>query len=392
MNDQTSTFLRKCFRKYYFKQDNSVETPDLISSREFGYLPFGGFMTRHLQLNTAGELHALLVKESPLGVYCSCAYYENPTAVMPEKEWQGGDLSFDIDADDLELDCKKVHDRWICKQCQKIGNGLRPAKCVSCSGTRLFTLNWSCDKCLNGTKKEIIKLKELLMEDFAIQESGIHIFFSGDKGYHLIVDGSQYENVDQYGRAEIAQYMSLKGFETTLLGLSKRTTYNDALTRISNSGNSGWRGRLYKFFNTRNIEWSEYNLTENSTPEEKLVTLFYNSKKSKFSKLIKDFITEFGVVIDPVVTTDIHRIFRLPGSLHEKTGLSKKRCLDIDQFNHSIDPVELSSDYVKINVKFSPGFKLLDNEFGPYNNETLDLPEYAASYILANKLGEYVEN
>ena len=118
MNDQTSTFLRKCFRKYYFKQDNSVETPDLISSREFGYLPFGVFMTRHLQLNTAGELHALLVKESPLGVYCSCAYYENPTAVMPEKEWQGGDLSFDIDADDLELDCKKVHDRWICKQCQ----------------------------------------------------------------------------------------------------------------------------------------------------------------------------------------------------------------------------------------------------------------------------------
>jgi len=52
----------------------------------------------------------------------------------------------------------------------------------------------------------------------------------------------------------------------------------------------------------------------------------------------------------------------------------------------------LSSDYVKINVKFSPEFKLLDTEFGPYNDEIIELPEYAASYVLANKLGEYIEN
>ena len=39
-----------------------------------------------------------------------------------------------------------------------------------------------------------------------------------------------------------------------------------------------------------------------------------------------------GVSIDSAVTTDIHRIFRLPNTLHGETGFVKCQC-DLDNFN-----------------------------------------------------------
>ena len=46
MSEESLKVLRRAFREYYF-QRNSIEIPSRIEEREFGYLPFGGFMTRH---------------------------------------------------------------------------------------------------------------------------------------------------------------------------------------------------------------------------------------------------------------------------------------------------------------------------------------------------------
>src|SRR5215210_9180969 len=48
---------------------------------------------------------------------------------------------------------------------------------------------------------------------------------------------------------------------------------------------------------------------------------------------IASYLLGKGLKIDPMVTMDIHRIFRLAGSLNSKSGLAKILCNDLDSFN-----------------------------------------------------------
>src|SRR6185503_13379205 len=71
--------VRSAFRGYYFKPE-TIETPDKIDQREFGYMQFEQpGMIRHLSFKSIKELTALIMKEVPSDIYCSNAYYRFPT-------------------------------------------------------------------------------------------------------------------------------------------------------------------------------------------------------------------------------------------------------------------------------------------------------------------------
>lgn len=387
MSEESLKVLKRAFREYYF-QRNSIEIPSRIEEREFGYLPFGGFMTRHLLLRNRGELTALLVRESPRGVYASCSYYEDPSLPMTEKGWKSADLAFDIDCDDLEMKCKQDHDRWTCKGCLRIGRGIRPARCPTCGDTKILTLNWSCKLCLDASRDEIIKLKEILLKDFGMTRGKISTFFSGNKGYHLTVENSEFDALDQRGRGEIANYVSGKGLDIQMLGLSKKADYNDMISRLPVLGEPGWRGKIASFFDTYEFE-GEY---DDRDIRSKIVDHYSKSSPKKFSDIINLAIRKHGAKIDSVVTIDIHRIFRLAGSLHEKTGLSKKRCEDLNSFDPTTDPVEIKDEPIKIRVSMSPPFTLRERTYGPYKSEEVMLPLYAGVYLMGNNLAQAVNS
>ena len=48
----------------------------------------------------------------------------------------------------------------------------------------------------------------------------------------------------------------------------------------------------------------------------------YSGFKTELVKITKDI----GVKIDPQVTMDVHRVFRMAGSLNSKSGLTKMKC------------------------------------------------------------------
>src|SRR5512136_3457002 len=102
MQDPTQTFIIKTFRRYYSKE--SIEIPDRLSRREFGFMFFDRtFVLRHIGFKTKPELKSYLVENAPAHVYHSSAYYQNPNAqTMVEKKWMGGDIVFDLDADHLK--------------------------------------------------------------------------------------------------------------------------------------------------------------------------------------------------------------------------------------------------------------------------------------------------
>ncbi len=231
MLEKTQELLRSVFKQYYFRHSEKVGIPTRINEREFGYMPFGGGMIRHLSIKTAGELKAMLVKEAPYGVYTSSSYYKDASLPMAEKGWKGGDLVFDIDADDLNLPCKAEHDWWECKTCGNFQVGLRPQKCPTCSNTRILTLNWACEKCLGASKNEAIKLHEMLLRDFGVSKSEITIYFSGNKGYHISVDSESWYGMDQRARSEITEYVSGKDIKAEtldfLIARITKTCYQD---------------------------------------------------------------------------------------------------------------------------------------------------------------------
>ncbi len=352
-----------------------------MEQREFGYMPFGGGMIRHLSMKTEGELRAMLVKEAPYGVYVSSSYYENPSLPMAEKGWKGSDLIFDIDADDLNMPCKAEHDWWLCKTCETLQLGLRPQKCPACSNTKIQTINWSCEKCLGGTKKEVIKLYDLMMRDFGISKDEITIHFSGNKGYHMIVQSGTFLEIDQRARNEIVDYISGKGLELEALGFSYMASINEMIQRLPTIDEPGWRGRFAEFING----YGDQKITD---IKKKAAIIFGKTKPDDFEKLIADMIRVFGSKIDPGVTTDIHRIFRMPGSLHGESGLSKKRCDDIFSFNPMIDAVEIGNEEITVFVKFCSKFSLVGTTYGPYTKQGVSLPLYAAVYLMSKDLAE----
>jgi len=93
-----------------------------------------------------------------------------------------------------------------------------------------------------------------------------------------------------------------------------------------------------------------------------------------------------AIKVDPSVSMDVHRIFRLPGSLHDKSGLSKKECdeqLSADPFDVA---VALQEDPVRVRIVYAPRIRLKGQDFGPYKDESVTIPTYAAAYFMLKGL------
>ena len=65
-------------------------------------------------------------------------------------------------------------------------------------------------------------------------------------------------------------------------------------------------------------------------------------ESNKIEKFLESAIKSNAVRIDAMVTTDIHRIFRMPETLNQKTGLVKKECDDLASFDPKTQAIALS--------------------------------------------------
>ena len=93
--------------------------------------------------------------------------------------------------------------------------------------------------------------------------------------------------------------------------------------------------------------------------------------------------------IDTVVTTDVHRLIRLPGTLNGHTGLMTMQVPRerLDEFDPFRDSLAFHGE-MKILVKDCPKFQLAEREFGPYSGEEVELPSYAAMLLLCKRRAE----
>ena len=108
----------------------------------------------------------------------------------------------------------------------------------------------------------------------------------------------------------------------------------------------------------------------------------YQSFKNELDKIAY----ELGLKLDAQVTTDIHRIFRMVGSLNGKSGLSKIVCYDIDKFDPMNDSCYFENDK---NIDISINIPLKFNMKG--KKYTLDksistVPVSVAVFLISKRL------
>ncbi len=373
MNDKNKAFLEESFKKYYFENFGQIKVPPRTSEREFGYKKFDSGMIRHLSVKDDKNLHLLLIKEVPSDVYCSNAYYSFPNLPMNEKDWKEADLIFDIDAKDLHLECRKNHLIIKCTSCNE--TSLINEYCPNCNSTKLETQSTTCKKCIDASKQEIKKLIDILTDDLGIAEENIHVYFSGNEGFHVHVYNSRFEKLRSRERGELVDYLMLKGMMPETFGFKR---FKPERSNFATLDDTGWRGRIAK------------EVFGSKSKRSKTISTILSDGYSEFQNQLASLSSKVGVQIDPNVTIDVHRIFRLPGSLNSKSGLAKVLCVDIDKFDSFVDPCLISEEQVKVQSNCPIQFKLKGKRFGPYKNEVISIPRYAAVYMICKGLANLV--
>jgi DNA primase small subunit len=239
----------------------------------------------------------------------------------------------------------------------------------------------------------------MLSNDLGFSLDELHVFFSGHRGYHVHVEDEAVRSLDAMARKEIVDYvigLGIKLFE-----------------KKPKKVNASSKFRLHDFGWNRRLKTGIKAFLSNATHEDYLKIGFKDKKKLDLIVEKKDILLDrcldegywdgfFGVgdgtwmkiaeyvrdqqsaKIDTVVTTDIHRLIRMNGTLHGKTGLKKvefpaKSLSDFDPFTGA---VAFKKGEAKVLVSDVPEFKMNGKTLGPYKNETKELPLAAAVMLI----------
>ncbi|MFB6133623.1 MAG: DNA primase small subunit PriS [Halanaeroarchaeum sp.] len=382
MEDRTRAYLRGRFRDFYRRSPPAL--PPEADAREWGYIPFtegpDTTMIRHRSLLDLGGVETFLQRERPRHVYVSAGYYDDPSArEMDEKGWRGSDLIFDIDADHLP--------------------SVDPAETPYA-------------QMLEAGKDSLQRLVDLLATDFGFED--LAIAFSGGRGYHVHVRDQAVRTLERDHRREIVEYVRGNGVELETLideesvsGRGRKTP----TTRRSLPTDGGWGRRV-----TARIEEfvddllamdeeaaMEYLQTFERVGEKSAAAILEvvesNTEQVRNGNvdvhpaflavarhLVNETIETEAAYIDEPVTTDTHRLIRLPGTLHGGTGfvvtpLDPDAVSGFDPLADAI-PDTFRGHEIAVTVDAETTLQL-DGETRIVSEGRTVLPEYAGIFLMA---------
>jgi len=386
--------VKRFFKDFYRRNFSKLYIPSRLPEREFGYFTFEKkIMVRHLSFNSPQELWGKIAEDTPLHIYHSAAFYKYPRAPMDAKGWIGAELIFDIDADHLKTPCGKEHDFKVCRRCRR-AYPVNLDLCPDC-GQPLMKVEWVCDLCLEAAREEARKLLSFLEDDFGFNR--FRAAFSGNRGYHLVVEDESILELDQAERKELIDYISGTGLSMRLMGLEERMIDLETAPKLEDRG---WRGRIakaaFEILASKNYEALREvvgdSMAQTLIDEVEEISkalgedVPWNLMRPKLRRILFEAARELASAhIDVVVTQDIHRLLRLGNSLNGKTGLMAKMFdpNELDEFEPMSESVALPMDEeLPVYVIRAPRFKLGGMEFEGCENELRKLPAAAAILLL----------
>ncbi|MBP2250653.1 DNA primase small subunit [Halarchaeum solikamskense] len=387
MEERTRAYLRGRFSDYYRRAD--VPLPPSADEREWGFIPWtegpDETMVRHRDLLDLGEVGAFLRRKRPRHVYFSAGRYETPgAATMAEKEWRGADLVFDIDADHL------------------------PTVTL---GEDTYA------EMLAKSKDALVKLLDFLEADFGFDD--LSIVFSGGRGYHVHVRDDAVFPLERDERREIVDYVRGTGLgfeslvrEETVSGLGVK----NPTTRRTLPADGGWGRRAVEHIDDfvdellavderdallrlqtfdgvgeKNAE-AVLNVVQNNTEAVRSGNVDVHPAFLNVARqLLAETVEAEEAPIDEPVTTDTHRLIRLPGSLHGGSGLAVTPIErdDLGEFDPLVDAVPETFVGHDIRVDVEREYELaMRGETITVAPGEQTLPEYAGVFLMARGWAE----
>jgi DNA primase small subunit len=222
-----------------------------------------------------------------------------------------------------------------------------------------------------------VKLTAFLKDDLGIRHDSIGIYFSGNNGFHVHISDEAYVPLDPAARSDLVGYIRGVGLMAESLGVRKGDAGDLSFIKFPRGGISyGWRNRMA----------NELGIDSSSTIKLRNIVDRaggYPAFKVELDKMTK----EIGASIDPQVTTDIHRVFRMPGTLNSKSGLAKVKCEDLPSFDPFVDACLLGDNKTSVKVKAPVRIKLKGKAYN-ISKESAELPAFAAVYLICKGLAE----
>jgi len=376
MDDRTRSYLRDRFGDYY--RAAAVELPPAANEREWGHIPWtpgtGTTMVRHQSQLDLGDVDDFLARTAPRHAYFSAARYTDPSAsTMSQKGWRGADLVFDLDADHLP--------------------GVDPEKATYA-------------EMLSTCKNALLRLLRFIEDDFAFED--VEIVFSGGRGYHVHVRDSDIQQLDSDARREIVDYVLAEELDTDNL---IRTVLAGNTTQRVLRTEGGWGRRVHAALmnviaelDGLDEEAALERLTEiNGIGEGRAETILGAIETNR--QAIEDGNMEAGgpgirllvntlaekvaaaesAPIDEPVTTDTHRLIRLPKTLHGGSGLVVKPLERdaIDEFDPLQDAIPERFRGQEITVELDEPQRIeLDGDITKLDAGHHSVPEYVGVFLM----------
>ena len=368
----TLAWARGVFGRYY--SSAPIEPPNRLARREFAAFPFATetMMRRHATLRTPEEFRRYLAREVPRHVYYSSAYYRHPAEpTMAAKEWLGADLIFDLDSDHL-----------------------RGASALDYAGQ------------LTLVKQRLIDLvDDFLFRDFGVDPALTSFVFSGGRGYHVHVRDDRFLGLTSPERRELVDYVLGVGVDPIRIVATRRedvrsgrlaAPLDDGDDRTTGRRSSplvralappeapGWTGRstraLLQLLARWEVEGAAVAKREmvgfGMAPAPaarwaRLLVELHGGARIRASGSLDALVgqqlpTEILTAVvegakiavqgetDAPVTTDIHRLIRLPRSLHGGTGFRVVPLArdEIDRFDPFRDALLTNADGARTPVSY----------------------------------------
>jgi len=377
MDDRTREYLQERFGDYY--RQSTVALPPAANEREWGHIPWtpgtGTTMVRHQSQLDLGDVDDFLAREAPRHAYFSAARYTDPSAsTMSQKGWRGADLVFDLDADHLP--------------------SVDPSEATYA-------------EMLAACKDALDRLLAFVEDDFGFDD--VSVVFSGGRGYHVHVRDPEIQDLDSDARREIVDYVLAEGLDTD--GLIRTVSAGGTTRRVLRT-EGGWGRRVHEALvafvdDLEGLDEAAAldRLTEidgigDGRAETILGAVSANREAIEAGnmeaggpgiRLLADSLAERvadaeAAPIDEPVTTDTHRLIRLPKSLHGGSGLvvtpiDREALADFDPLVDAI-PEPFRGGSVEIDVD-EPRRVDLDGDITKLEPGTHTVAEHVGVFLMA---------
>jgi DNA primase small subunit len=286
---------------------------------------------------------------------------------MQLKEWIKSDLIYEFDADELGLEVKEIN------------------------GVQWFEKNH-----LEEAKRQVFRLIDFVEKDFGFPSSEISLNFSGKAGFHVHFRSEKIQTLNKKARIELVDYLTAHNIDYINLGINFET--------LSFPKPAGlWQKRIIEgvkeFFmqDTKRICAVTGFAPKKVSPLVRDKSALLDSltkgvlmqvegrKSGEFWKKVLDFVVaKERCPIDRQTSVDLHKIIRVPATLHGETGfLAKTIPLEsLKDFNPFNDAVAFGNEKIKVRVIECPAFELNSQSFGPFKDSVEELPLFAAVYLI----------